>query len=162
MRKTITGAEFRSMISWTSSNESVAAVTCGVVLGVDCGAAIITASFSDEASATYTVLVHNDRQMILPVSLYSIAEGAFSNSPAIEFVLPEGISQISKNAFSGCENLCLINLPDSVQDIGENVFADCPQLTLLCHENSKGHEYALLHQIPYVLLQNSGLTEALD
>ncbi len=44
-------------------------------------------------------------------------------------IIPDGVTSIANNAFSGCESLTGISIPDSVISIGENAFHDCESLT---------------------------------
>ena len=55
------------------------------------------------------------------VSLNSDFEG--------DYVVPNGITRISRNAFWGCTNLTSISIPDSVLEIGEFAFQGCSGLT---------------------------------
>ena len=45
--------------------------------------------------------------------------------------IPDGITAIGKNAFSGCKNIEGITIPDSVTSIGENAFGGCTGITSL-------------------------------
>ena len=44
-------------------------------------------------------------------------------------IIPDGVTSIANNAFSGCESLTGISIPDSVISIGENAFNGCTSLT---------------------------------
>lgn len=43
--------------------------------------------------------------------------------------IPEGVTSIGDQAFSGCSNLTIITLPDSLQSIGDSAFSGCSALT---------------------------------
>ena len=62
------------------------------------------------------------------VSLNSDFEG--------DYVVPEGITKISRNAFYGCTKLTSLSIPDSVVEIGESAFSDCTNLTTITIPNS--------------------------
>ena len=57
------------------------------------------------------------------VSLNSDFEG--------DYVVPEGITKISRNAFYGCTKLTSLSIPDSVVEIGERAFSGCYGLTTI-------------------------------
>ncbi len=46
-----------------------------------------------------------------------------------EYIIPDGIEAIAKEAFSGCEELTSINIPDSVSCIESDAFRGCTALT---------------------------------
>lgn len=54
-----------------------------------------------------------------------IADAAFIFRKSLENVtIPEGVTSIGKDAFSGCTNLASITIPDSVTHIGSDEFCD--------------------------------------
>ena len=46
-----------------------------------------------------------------------------------ELVIPNGITEIKKYAFEGCESFTNVIVPESVKSIGEEAFCDCAGLT---------------------------------
>ena len=44
-------------------------------------------------------------------------------------VIPNGVTSIGREAFSGCKNLTSITIPDSVTSIGFSAFYSCTSLT---------------------------------
>ena len=46
-----------------------------------------------------------------------------------EYAIPEGVTSIEMNAFSGCSSLASINIPSSVTSIGSYAFSRCSSLT---------------------------------
>ena len=46
-----------------------------------------------------------------------------------EFIIPNGVTSIRENAFSGCSSLTSVTIPDSVTSIGKSVFYKCSSLT---------------------------------
>ena len=57
--------------------------------------------------------------------------GAFghSNSALEKITIPDSITKIGANAFSGCTALTSVTIPDNVTEIGANAFANCTALT---------------------------------
>ena len=64
-----------------------------------------------------------------------IGSNAFLNSGITEISLPNTLTWIDNDAFSGCDNLEEIRLPDSIQYIGERAFLNCPNLTIFCPQD---------------------------
>lgn len=48
---------------------------------------------------------------------------------AESYTIPENITKIADNAFSGCTNLKFIEMPQSLTEIGSSAFKDCTNLT---------------------------------
>jgi hypothetical protein len=46
-----------------------------------------------------------------------------------EFEIPDGVTEIGKNAFNDCEKLTSVIIPDSVEIIDEMAFGSCKNLT---------------------------------
>ncbi|MDO5396455.1 MAG: leucine-rich repeat protein [bacterium] len=67
---------------------------------------------------------------VVPDGVEEIADGAFRYSAVTEVEFPDGISVIGDNAFSGCENLSVIEIPSngSGTKIGSYAFWDCSSL----------------------------------
>ena len=57
-----------------------------------------------------------------------IGDAAFQNTRIKNIVLPEGLIQINRYAFSYCKYLSSIVLPKSLKEIGSYVFLDCIRL----------------------------------
>lgn len=57
-----------------------------------------------------------------------ISDAAFQNTCIKNIVLPDGLIQIDRYAFSGCKYLSSIVLPKSLKEIGSYVFLDCIRL----------------------------------
>ena len=54
--------------------------------------------------------------------------GYDSKKPRGKIIIPDGVSSIGKNAFSGCSSLAEIAIPEGVTSIGESAFSDCSSL----------------------------------
>ena len=46
-----------------------------------------------------------------------------------EYTIPDSVTTIGNDAFSGCDSLTSVNIPDSVTSIGESAFSGCTSLT---------------------------------
>lgn len=60
-----------------------------------------------------------------------IADNAFERTDITSIELPEGITALSNNCFSSCENLTAITLKGNITDIGEYCFTYCRKLSSL-------------------------------
>ncbi len=73
--------------------------------------------------------------VVLPQTLKSIDNGAFSNCKSLSSVsLPGNLTSIGKYAFYGCSALTTISIPASVQSLSEYTFAKCSALTAVSSE----------------------------
>lgn len=64
-------------------------------------------------------------------NVVGIASNAFRSNSIKEIVLPDTVRSIAENAFSGVRSLEKINIPSSVESIGIAAFGGLPNLTLL-------------------------------
>ena len=109
----------------------------------------------------------------IPDSVTSIGGHAFSYCSSLKSVtIPNSVTSIGSYAFYWCNSLKSIEIPDSVTSIGNYAFYDCYSLTsvtipnsvtsigegafdrhitIICHENSYAHEYALDNNISFKL-----------
>ncbi len=68
--------------------------------------------------------------IIIPQSITSIANSAFSNSINITGItISDNVTSIGQSAFYGCTSLRDITIPDGVTSIGEYAFDNCASLT---------------------------------
>ena len=58
------------------------------------------------------------------------------NTEITDLVIPEGVTSIGNNAFSGCSSLTSITIPNSVTSIGSYAFSSCRSLTSITIPNS--------------------------
>lgn len=68
------------------------------------------------------------KNIILPNSVTSIADGAFAGCDAKNIVLHAGLLEIGSHAFYDCKSLNEISLPASLQSVGDWAFARCESL----------------------------------
>ena len=76
-------------------------------------------------------------------------------------VIPDSITKIQMGTFNNCTNLEKIIIPRSVKEIGSmllgkeyGAFDNCDKLIIYCYLNSYAEEYAIKHNIPYILLDS--------
>ena len=76
-----------------------------------------------------TIYGEQQRSLIIPEWIDSIAPGAFKNDEALEsIVLPQKLQEIGREAFSGCTSLKSIKIPDGVKVIQTHTFLNCDSL----------------------------------
>lgn len=80
-------------------------------------------------SNTADMLVDKLTQIIIPSSVTSIGDSAFSGHGNLtQIIIPNSVESIGNNAFFHCENLGEITIPSSVTYIGNGVFDYCHKL----------------------------------
>ena len=72
----------------------------------------------------------------LPDGLKSIGENSFGSSGIEEIVIPNGVAEIPKEAFTACHKLKSVTIPNSVTSIGYSAFELCDNLESLTIPNS--------------------------
>lgn len=70
-------------------------------------------------------------KLVLPSTLKSIGDRAFTWAYISKLDLPEGLVRIGHNAFNSCGNLKKVTLPSSLTEIGNNVFSNCNNLSAI-------------------------------
>ena len=69
-------------------------------------------------------------ELIIPDSVTVIGSDAFSGCKGLtSIVIPDSVTSIGSDAFSGCKGLTSIAIPDSVTSIGAGAFSWCTGLT---------------------------------
>ena len=67
--------------------------------------------------------------IVIPDSVTEIGNGAFRYSGLVTVTIPDTVTTIEEDAFSGCTGLTSVMVPNSVTDMGTGIFANCTSLT---------------------------------
>lgn len=79
---------------------------------------------------TLTKYLGTDTYVNLPDTITAIGDEAFSgNETLTSLTIPDSVTQISYNAFKNCTALTGVILPDSVEKVGPGAFEGCTSLT---------------------------------
>jgi hypothetical protein len=100
-----------------------------------------------------TLITSHTPDLILPASLKTIEDEAFSGGAFTYVVLPDGAEVIGWRAFADCPKLAYIYIPSSVKSIDENAFDGVEDLTIFGAPDSDASEYASLHGFAFKALQ---------
>ena len=82
--------------------------------------------------------VGNDGVLVLDDNATEIKDGQFDGTTKFvkddgteitEIKIPDTVTKIGKNAFSGCTSITNVEIPDTVTEIGENAFRGCTKLS---------------------------------
>ncbi len=74
-------------------------------------------------------LIYGCKNTVIPSTVTSIGDRAFSFYSLTSIAIPEGVTSIGDSAFSNCYSLTSINIPESVVSIGDYAFNACENLT---------------------------------
>ncbi len=116
-------------------------------------------TYSDLGNGKLTITSYNgsSANITVPLSIDNlitaeISDGAFSGNAKIESVnIPNTVTKIG-NSFENCESLKEVVISPSVTEISENAFAGCENFTIYCYSGSYAQKYAQENNIPYLLL----------
>ena len=82
--------------------------------------------FNKDKSRIISVRNQNIKSYVIPSSITSIGDRAFSGSDSLsEIVIPPSVTSIGDGAFLGCRSLSEIVIPSSVTSIGKGAFCFC-------------------------------------
>lgn len=112
----------------------IISILCALMLciGLFAACSTETLTYTDQGEAGYTVKAANtdiSGDIIIPTKhegkpVYALDVRAFKNCKKITSItIPEGMTSIAAEAFSGCEN-CEVIIPTSVTEIGPSAFTD--------------------------------------
>lgn len=91
----------------------------------------VEVTYSDRDNNTYSGSISVPETVTNNGTEYSvtkIGEYAFLGSAVISVSMPECITSIDYNAFSGCQNLESVTLPESLTTLGKRAFGGCQSL----------------------------------
>ena len=101
-------------------------------------------------------------EVIIPVGVTAIGEGAFANRAGVTSVtIPSWVTSIGNNAFKGASNLATVIIEGGKFDtltIGEYAFADCTSLTTLVINGGSSMDDGALEIGAYAFANNAKLT----
>ena len=88
--------------------------------------------------------------------LYNYAQDTLIQCPKIKssITIPNSVTYIRNEAFSGCSNLTSVSIPNSVKSIGERAFSDCSNLTAINVDSGNTH-YSSIDGILYNYAQDT-------
>ena len=93
--------------------------------------------FNKDKSKIISFRIQNIESYIIPDSVTSIGNGAFSGCSFLSsIVIPDSVTSIGDGAFSGCSSLSSIVIPKSVTSIGDSAFFGCSSLSNIVIPNS--------------------------
>ena len=82
-------------------------------------------------------LIAGCQNTVIPNSVTSIGSEAFSGCSGLtSLTIPNSVTSIGSEAFSGCSGLTSLTIPNSVTSIGSKAFSGCSGLTSLAIPNS--------------------------
>jgi hypothetical protein len=90
----------------------------------------VMTNLADAARARYSV---SDKLTVADITDLIQGENAdvakLIDRSITKIEIPEGVTEIGKEAFRGCSQLTEVTLPSTITSIGENAFADCGVLS---------------------------------
>lgn len=93
--------------------------------------------YADGCSTTIPVGITSVEEVVLPNSLTSIEQGAFTDYKGLtSTIIPNTVTDIGRHAFDGCTGLTTISIPNSVISIRQHAFSGCTELSSLIIGNS--------------------------
>ncbi len=108
----------------------------------------------DIENGVLTKYTGSNGDVVIPEGITSIGDNAFSGCSSLESItLPEGVTSIGWGAFRDCSSLKSITLPEEVTSIGESAFSGCAHLIIRSKKGSYAEQYAKENRIPFEALE---------
>ena len=108
-------------------------------------------AFASNKLQTDTTINNYLQRIVLPDSVISIGNGAFSKCFALNDVtLGNNVKSIGSGAFYGCSQIKKLMIPKSTSFVDDTAFTGCTGLTLYGYSGSYIEGYAKNHGIPFV------------
>ena len=85
-------------------------------------------------------------------SVSAVPEYCFAECGIVEMILPNSCNSIGDMAYYNCKELTKIVVPRGLAEISKSAFTGCDDFTIYCYTDSFAHEYAEENSIPYVLI----------
>lgn len=141
------GGEYSIQYGWTDKLPAYAFFGCDSLTSVEFPDGM--SEIGDHAFDRCTSLTNIE----FPDGMSKIGNWAFYYCTGLTSIdLPDSMSEIGDYAFYVCQRLAKATLLRNISAIGENTFSYCYPLTIYCYQYSFAHQYAIAHNIPFVLL----------
>ncbi len=143
--------------SWTSADPECVSVKGNKATGLSIGRTTLNGTLAGTAFKL-PVTVRSAQMLkadfVLPESLSVIEYEAFSGLPVKSIVIQNGTSEIGDRAFADCISLQQVTIPDSVVSISSTAFENCPaDILFYCTAGSTAAEYAQANGYPTIRLR---------
>ena len=99
-----------------------------------------------------TTLITPTPDLILPASLKTISDEAFSSGAFRYVKLSEQAETIGPLAFANCPNLMYIYIPNPSTSIDDNAFGDKQELVIFGKAGSTADDYAYDHYFDFIAI----------
>ncbi len=111
-----------------------------------------TIRFNDDPKQTESIsqIDTAENSFVLPASLITIEEDAFSGTLAEEVILQGNVETIEDGAFSRMALLDTVIVPDSTKYIADNAFAGSPEVVLFASKGSYAENWARENRISFI------------
>ena len=126
--------------------------------GVDCQTEATAHDFTYTTASgkvSITEYTGSSRVVIVPsfIEEKPVTSVKMANNANVTHVfLPNTITKLGDEVFSGCGSLTSVVMPQNITAIGVSAFSGCDKLTITTVENSFAHNWCIEHSIPFTLV----------